>query len=296
MSDIIKNLTNEIGQTLSTDLEASQKISSEVLGSPDGYSDEIKDLKTDMTDGDQLLLNMFQLDTTRLKTLTPYQPGRGYAIPIVAPKFMERYNEAAVKKFVSMVIAFATEITGIEDPTLNTHEITTGNENQKMAVATNWTALGSTISIKFPQELRGQFLLKFHRAWGYGIQDPNLGFGTYHGLAGRTEGDKLPYSNANHTMSMIFFTLDPSETYIENCYYILNMMPTNLQESINNKTRGENTPPEYTATYTAQIITNNEKIKEICYTYLNTITSARANGSTMLNTLGKDIEDLSKTN
>jgi hypothetical protein len=196
-----------------------------------------------------------------LKKLTPYQPGRGYFIPTRMPKFMEDQFEDQTKFFKTLLIGYCVGFDGITDPTMNFSEVTSGVESQTMDVANNVTGLTREVTMRFPAELRGQFLTRYQYNWMTGIMDPYTDRGRYHGA-------DLEYTNANHTMSGVYFTLDPSESAIEFSAYLLNMMPKNAQLSINNKNKGENTPPEITTPYSCQFITNNKMITDKCYEFL----------------------------
>jgi hypothetical protein len=209
----------------------------------------------------RIYTDLLQLDMVNLKKLTPYQPGRGYFIPTRMPKFMEDQFEDQTKFFKTLLIGYCVGFDGITDPTMNFSEVTSGVESQTMDVANNVTGLTREVTMRFPAELRGQFLTRYQYNWMTGIMDPYTDRGRYHGA-------DLEYTNANHTMSGVYFTLDPSESAIEFSAYLLNMMPKNAQLSINNKNKGENTPPEITTPYSCQFITNNKMITDKCYEFL----------------------------
>lgn len=211
-----------------------------------------------------LYSDLLQLDMVNLKKLTPFQPGRGYFIPTQMPRFMEDVFEDETNFYKTLLISYCVGFDGITDPTLNFSEVTSGVESQAMDIPNNITGITREVTMRFPAELRGQFLTRYNYNWITGIMDPYTDRGRYH-------GSDLEYTNANHTMSGVYFTLDPSEKAIEFAAYLLNMMPKNAQHSVNNKTKGENATQEITTPYSCQFITNNKLITEKCYDFLKAI-------------------------
>lgn len=216
--------------------------------------------------------DLLQLDSVNLRRLTPFQPGRGYFVPVEMPRFMEDQFESETKFFENLLTVYATGIDGIQDPTLNFDEVSSGVESQTMEVPTNRGGVTNEVTITFPTDFRGQFITKYLDMWMNGIVDPHTDRGHYHGA-------DLEYTNANHTMSGVYFTVDPSERRVEFACYFFNMMPKESQLSINNKTKGENSPEELNPTFTCQMIHGNEKITDLAYQYLEEITS-NVNGTT----------------
>lgn len=216
--------------------------------------------------------DLLQLDAVNLRRLTPFQPGRGYFVPVEMPAFMEEMYESETRLFENLLTVYATQIDGIQNPTLNFGEVTSGVENQGMEVPTNRGGRTDEITVTFPSDFRGQFITKYLGLWMDGIVDPNTDRGHYHGA-------DLDYTNANHTMSGVYFTLDPSERRVEFSCYLFNMMPKESPLSINNKTKGENEPEEINPSFTCQMIYGNQRITDLAYEYLEEITS-NTNGTT----------------
>ena len=224
-------------------------------------------------DGDSMgYADLLQLDSVNLRRLTPFQPGRGYFVPVEMPRFMVEAFEDETRFFENLLTVYATGIDGIQNPTLNFDEVSSGVENQTMEVATNRAGKTDEITVTFPADFRGQFITKYLDMWMNGIIDPNTDRGHYH-------GQDMEYTNSNHTMSGVYFTVDPSERRVEFACYFFNMMPKESQLSINNKTKGENSPEELNPSFTCQMIHGNEKITNMAYRYLEQITQ-NVNGTT----------------
>ena len=215
------------------------------------------------------------LDSVNLKRLTPFQPGRGYFFPAKMPAFMEDVFPERTEFFKRLLIVYAIGIDGITNPTINYGEVTSGVENQGMEVPENRGGSTNEITFTFPTDFRGQFITKYLYTWMNGMLDENSDKGHYY-------GSDLEYSNANHSMSGAYFTVDPSERRIEFASYVFNMQPKEAPLNINNKTKGDNTPQEITPAFTARMITGNKNITKICYENLRTITQ-NTNGTTAFN-------------
>ena len=230
-----------------------------------------RDLSNPVEDGMDYA-DLLQLDSVNLRRLTPFQPGRGYFVPVEMPAFMEDVFPNETRFFENLLTVYATGVDGIQNPTLNFDEVTSGVENQTMEIASGRGGRTDEVTFRFPADFRGQFITKYLSLWMDGVLDPNTDRGHYH-------GSDLVYTNAHHTMSGVYFTLDPSERRVEFACYMFNMMPKEAQLSINNKTKGENAPEELNPAFTTQMIYGNDKITKLAYQYLEQIT-ANTNGTT----------------
>lgn len=229
-------------------------------------------------DSNMMYADLLQLDVVNLKRLTPFQPGRGYFVPVLMPRFMEKHWKKETAFFRSLLTLYATGVEGIQDPVLNFGEVNSGVESQNMEVPTNRTGHTNEITFQFPSDFRGQFITTYLDKWMNGIVDMYSDKGHYY-------GEQMAWTNANHCMSGVYFTTDPSERMIEFACYLFNMMPKNTPLNINNKTKGENNPQEISPPFTAQMIHRNHRITEIAESYLKDIISASGNTTEYRNDL-----------
>ena len=187
-----------------------------------------QNIKRNEKDFSEFGLWMGGLDVSS-KNIDQFDPLRvGYAriFFIRLPRFMEKLDADATKRFKHLVEMGFTRFDGINDASLEFEDIQGGYVNNKFQVPSVATDQTDSITIAV-QEFSGSPVREFVDTWMTGITDPLTGLSHYHGAI----SDECPFKASNHTAELIFVSTDPTGNEIEYCAMFCNMMPKSVKKS-----------------------------------------------------------------
>lgn len=187
-----------------------------------------QNIKRNTKDFSEFGLWMGGLDVSS-KNIDQFDPLRtGYARIFVVrtPRFMEKMDAGATKRFKHLLEMGFTRFEGINDMSLETEDITGGYVGNKFQIPSMVRDETDTVTIAV-NEMSGSPVREFVDTWMTGISDPLTGLSHYHGVLDAT----CPYKASNHTMELIFVATDPTGIDIEYCCMFCNMMPKSVKKS-----------------------------------------------------------------
>lgn len=179
-------------------------------------------------------------DTTNaaLRQYDMLRTGYGRIFILQMPKFVKYLLPEESKKFKHLIEMANVGIDGIQGFTVDFTSITVGYVGSTIELPVNTKDDTSSITIKI-YETQGSMIRTYLDFWITGTMDPFTGLSHYHGarsitMSGDDEGierDDLYFSQANHTMEMLYVSTDPTGELPEYSCLLTNMFPKGSDHS-----------------------------------------------------------------
>lgn len=144
------------------------------------------------------------------------------------PKFLELLMEDKTKNFKHLLEYGFVSINGLNNPTLETEQVTGGFNGRSFDVPTLTRDDTNEITFRL-YEFSGSPVREYLNMWITGISDYLTGLGHYHN-AKTPDGKLLKYSQVNHIAEAIYVRPDPTgrSDSIEYACMFSNMIPTTV--------------------------------------------------------------------
>lgn len=244
-----------------------------MAGTPKSY------MKKNTKDYRNLSYFIAGIDVTdqNLDQLTPYIPGITRMFMHKEPYFMQIAFPQETDNFKSYIETGYKSISGINDMSVNSEQISGGWANQNYEVISSVTDDTDQIQIGI-YEQTGSPVREFLELWVTGVRDPRSGVAHYHGVVetpqntlytmntnGTNEsiptysemgnynnnGGKIwvPYGEKNHTAEFVYYDLDPTAHYIEYACMFAHAFPKSVKKDHLNYSSGDRSPVEMTVDF-----------------------------------------------
>ena len=166
------------------------------------------------------------VSTKNIDQFDPLRAGYSRIFIVRLPRFMERMDIAAAKRFKHLLELGFTGIDGIADTTMETEELTGGYAGNKFQIPNVVKDETDSLTIKV-YEFSGSPIREFIDTWMTGISDPLTGLSHYHGQI----SPECQFKASNHVMETIIVNTDPTGSDIEYCAMFSNMMPKKVAKA-----------------------------------------------------------------
>lgn len=172
-----------------------------------------------------LFLTGIDVSLKNIDQFDPYRKGFSRLFILRLPRFMEEMDSEATKRFKHFLEFGFTEISGIQNPTLETEAITGGYTGGQFEIPSITKDNTTEITINL-YEFSGSPLREYLDTWITGISDKMVGIGHYHGMI----AENMEYKASNHVMEAIYVNTDPTgrPDSIEYACMFSNMMPKTI--------------------------------------------------------------------
>ncbi len=194
-----------------------------------------------------LWMGGLDVSSKNIDQFDPLRTGFARLFIVRLPRFMEKMDADASKRFKHLVEMGFTRFDGINDKQMETEDIQGGYVGAKFQIPSIVRDETDAVTISV-QEMSGSPVREYIDTWMTGISDPLTGLSHYHGVL----SEECPYRASNHTMECIFVATDPTGLLIEYCAMFCNMMPKSVKINHFNYESGSHpavlTDLEFTAT------------------------------------------------
>jgi hypothetical protein len=188
---------------------------------------------------------------TSMKNIDQFDPlRRGFARLFILrlPRFMELMDADAAKRWKHLIEFGFTTISGIQDTTLETTDVTGGYTGNHFAIPSITKDETNEVTIQV-YEFAGSPVREFIDTWMTGISDPLTGISHYHGMI----SEDCEFKASNHVMECIYVCTDPTgrPDCIEYACMFSNMMPKTVKKDHFNYESGQHDAVQYDINFTA---------------------------------------------
>ena len=208
-----------------------------------------------------------------LQNLDPQKTGYNRIFITRMPEFMKYIMPDQTKWFKHILETMFTEITGLQDATMEFASIQGGVNGNEIEIPTILKDGTNEITITVPEQ-SGSVVREYISTWLYGVSDRISGYSRYCGLLDSKEANtgNLTYAQCNHTMEAIYLATDPTglADNIEFACLLTNMVPKTVKESSFNYRSGTIEINVYEIPFTCNKYVSadiNERAKELLNKY-----------------------------
>lgn len=179
-------------------------------------------------------------DFGQVSQFNMYETGYSFLVVGSIPKFLEKLAELDKVTYAPLIENFKhileyefRGLTGIDDITADTLEITNGISNINLISKVNEQS-ASQVQMRY-FEKSGSTLTKVLELFLKGIKDSKTQVKTYHGLIA---SGALEDGYENEIFTMMYFVTDNTARHVEKAYFLLAAQPTKAETSIYESEKG----------------------------------------------------------